>query len=282
MFSDITPQERPAVEAFVRLGRILDILRKQCSWDSVQTIASLRYLTIEEVYELSDAILQLDQSGSDADSNGELKKELGDIFMHLMFYAKIADDEHRFTLADVLHSIGDKLVSRHPHISLPDREGTMQGGPHNAAPEWEKVKMKEGRRSVLEGVPSSTPSLVKAQRMQEKAMGVGFRFPSGDEALGKVREEYQELVDAIADNEAAPSENHQAHVVEEFGDLMFALTVWSHFIGVNADEALSLANQKFKSRFTYVESRAASQGTTVDQLSLQDMRALWKEAKSRE
>ena len=277
----MTPDEQTTLDAFLRLSRVLDILRKQCSWDSVQTLSSLRYLTIEEVYELSDAILQLEQHDGDHQYDKDLMKELGDLFMHLLFYAKIADDEQRFSPADTLHSICDKLLSRHPHIALPDREGNLQGGPENPMPEWEKVKMKEGRRSVLEGVPHSLPSLVKAQRMQEKAMGVGFRFPDAESAFRKVEEEYAELREAVNQPKGQPTDS-LSHVTEEFGDLLFALVVWSHFLGVNADEALSLANQKFQRRFTHIEEAAQQHGTTIDKLSLDEMRAYWQEAKQLE
>lgn len=273
--------EQSTLNAFLRLSRVLDILRQQCPWDSVQTISSLRYLTIEEVYELSDAILQLEQHEGDHQYDNPLMKELGDLFMHLLFYAKIANDEHRFTPADVLHSICDKLLSRHPHIALPDREGVMQGGPQNPVPEWEKVKMKEGRKSVLEGVPNSLPSLVKAQRMQEKAMGVGFKFPDSESAFRKVEEEYEELRKAVA-NPGNQQQETPSHVTEEFGDLLFALIVWSHFLGVNADEALSLANQKFQRRFSHIEEAAKQKGTTIDKLSIEEMRHYWKEAKQQE
>lgn len=253
-----------SLTAFERLGRILDILRVECPWDSVQTIDSLRYLTIEETYEFSEAILAKDYS--------EMRKELGDLFMHLMFYAKIAEDEHKFTTEEAIHGICDKLVSRHPHIALPDRNGNLQGGPDNAVPLWEKVKMKEGRKSILEGVPSSLPTLVKSIRLQEKAAGVGYEFPSVEHAFKKVKEEYSELQEAI-------EEGDKQHMEEEFGDLLFALVKWGRHLGLNADDALSRTNQKFKSRFSYMEQTAGSQGRNFSDLDIEEMRALWKEAK---
>ena len=170
------------------LSSILDILRKECPWDSVQTIDSLRYLTIEEVYELSEAIL--------AGNYEDMRKELGDLFMHLVFYAKIADDEGKFSVSDVIDGICSKLVSRHPHIALPDRDGVIHPPSQAETPEWEKVKMREGRKSVLEGVPESLPSLIRAIRIQEKASGFGFEFPETASAEDTVYEEYNEILEA--------------------------------------------------------------------------------------
>lgn len=196
--------------AFERLSTILDTLRKECPWDRVQTLDSLRYLTIEEVYELSEAILARDQAKSGG--NDDLRKELGDLFMHLMFYAKIAEDEGRFTLADVLNGISDKLVSRHPFIyQKEDYHGEN----------WEQIKMHEGRRSVLEGVPASLPPLIKALRMQQKAAGIGYQRPEGDLAL------------------------HEEMTEEQFGDLLFSLVQWANSHGINADDALAKTNMRF-------------------------------------
>jgi len=193
--------------AFERLSDILDTLRRECPWDRVQTLDSLRYLTIEEVYELSEAILTRDQ-----DAHDDLKKELGDLFMHLMFYAKIAEDEGRFTLADVLNGISDKLVSRHPFIyHKEDYHGEN----------WEQLKMHEGRRSVLEGVPASLPPLVKALRMQQKASGIGYQRPEGS---------------------LTPQEGMTE---EAFGDLLFGLIHWANAHGINADDALAKTNIRF-------------------------------------
>lgn len=281
------------MNALERLSQILNILRKQCPWDSVQTMESLRYLTIEEVNELSDAILNLYEikhrqteptvstghdaaptvfSAAETHANDELKKELGDLFMHLVFYSKIAEEEHRFSLDDVLHAICDKLQHRHPHIALPDHDGHLQGGSQREAPAWEQIKMKEGRQSVLEGVPSSLPTLLKTIRIQEKAMGAGFRFTDSNEARNKVAEETDEL-------NAAISHNDKQAIEEEFGDLLFALICWSHYLGVNADDALSLTNRKFQRRFHHIEQWAHQQGKTISELTPIEMQKAWQDAK---
>lgn len=250
------------------LSRILDILRVECPWDRVQTIDSLRYLTIEEVYELSEAILAKDSA--------EMRKELGDLFMHLVFYAKIAHDEHQFGLSDVIDGICLKLISRHPHISLPDREGQLQPAATTVTPEWEKVKMKEGRKSVLEGVPSSLPPLVKAVRMQQKVAGMGFKWGSALEAQAKVDEEYSELLEAISSNEG------HDRVEEEYGDMLLAMVCWGNMIGVNADDALAKANQKFQRRFLHVEAAAQSLGKAMSEMSVGELVSLWQKAKLQE
>lgn len=263
------------------LSSILDILRKKCPWDSVQTIDSLRYLTIEEVFELSEAIV--------AGSYDDMRKELGDLFMHLMFYAKIADDEGKFGVADVLDSICKKLISRHPHISLPDKEGVLQPVSQNEIPKWEQVKMKEGRKSVLEGVPQSLPPLIKAIRMQEKAAGVGFEFASVEDAKEKVSEEYAEFVGALKDMHCV-TENAEdnviaetkSHAEEELGDLMFAIIKWARFEGLNADTALIRANRKFYDRFSFVEDCAHANGCQVSDLTLEQMKHFWDRAKQSE
>lgn len=295
------------------LSNLLDTLRKECPWDRAQTTASLRYLTIEECYELSEAILQ--------HNDDETRKELGDLFMHLLFYAKISEEKGSFSLSDVIDGICRKLTARHPHIALPDREGHLQPAKVPQAPRWEEVKMKEGRHSVLEGVPATLPPLVKCVRMQEKAAGTGYEFRSEPEAFAKVQEEYGELREALEEREALrnqevmagreamtkegpgngqpqpssakeadgnngqpqPSsarEAAQQHVEEEFGDLLFILVKWGRFLGVNADDALSKANQKFYRRFTYMEQAAAKQGRTLPQLAKEEMQALWREAKT--
>jgi XTP/dITP diphosphohydrolase len=219
---------KPAdIQALQRLSDILDLLRRQCPWDRVQTMQSLRYLTIEETFELSEAILKL-ASGSitDEKKNAELKKELGDLFMHLLFYAKIAEEEGRFTPADIFNAISDKLVDRHPFIFHPDDYDGES---------WEQIKMHEGRKSVLEGVPASLPSLVKAVRLQEKAAGIGVdpTLPSPDGSASK-----PEMPQAQTIAESEPTE-------ESFGTLLFNLIHWAHDHGINADTALSRANQRF-------------------------------------
>lgn len=217
------------IQAFQRLGDILDILRKQCPWDKVQTMESLRYLTIEETFELSEAILQLNK---DDDSPLELKKELGDLFMHLLFYSKIAEEQHLFTTADVLNAICDKLVSRHPFIFQPD---TYDGE------SWEQIKMHEGRKSVLEGVPASLPPLVKAVRLQEKAAGIGVEPVLSDQ---------QEAT-------ALPPLPHETPTEESFGNMLFNLIHWAHEHGINADTALARANLRFQDKVKDFEQQAA-------------------------
>ena len=253
------------------LSNILDTLRKECPWDSVQTIKSLRYLTIEEVYELSEAIT--------AGNYDEMRKELGDLFMHLVFYAKIADDEGRFGLSDVLDGICQKLTARHPHIALPDREGNIQAAKQSSTPKWEQVKMKEGRRSALEGVPESLPSLIKAIRIQEKAAGLGFEFPNREMAKAKVDEEYSEFIEAL-DKYHANGKTAQKDAEEELGDLIFAIIKWARFENLNADDALARTNLKFTQRFKYVESKAHASGRNMQDLNLDEMETYWNEAKT--
>ena len=207
--------------AFQRLNDILDTLRRECPWDKVQTLASLRYLTFEEVYELSEAVLKVETTGDDK-ANSELKKELGDLFMHLLFYSKIAEDEHRFTTADVLNAICDKLIDRHPFIY----HKVQYGGES-----WEQIKMHEGRKSVLEGVPAGLPPLVKAVRLQEKASGIGYND--------------------IAD----PSPLNDEMDEQQFGDLLFQLVHWAHNRGINADDALSKANLRFQEEVRNYENQ---------------------------
>lgn len=207
------------IKAFARLSDILDTLRKECPWDRVQTLESLRYLTIEEVYELSDALIKVNSAKDDENeqhANRELKKELGDLLMHLMFYAKIAEDEKRFDLGDVFEAISDKLVERHPFIY--GEKGTGES--------WEQIKMHEGRKSVMEGVPSALPALVKAVRIQEKASGIGYENNCDDSLI-------QHIVSSVGNNEQA------------WGDLLFTLVTAAHKQGINADDALEKANRRF-------------------------------------
>lgn len=260
------------------LSRVLDTLRKECPWDSVQTIDTLRYLTIEETFELAEAIVDHDYD--------EMRKELGDLFMHLMFYSKIAEDEGRFTAADVIDGICRKLIARHPHIALPDREGRLQPATAATAPQWEQVKMKEHRRSVLEGVPSSLPALVKAIRMQEKAAGVGFDYAEPEQAHDKVCEEYDELLEALEaigkKQDAASQKQAQEHAEEEYGDLLFALVKWGNMLGINADNALARANAKYQRRFASVEQQAAAQQRPLQSMTTDELIALWQQAKQQE
>ena len=221
------------LQAFQRLSDILDTLRKQCPWDRVQTMESLRYLTIEETFELSEAILNLSSENSSLDDdkkNSELKKELGDLFMHLLFYAKIAEEEHRFTASDVFNAISEKLISRHPFIFQPEKYDGES---------WEQIKMHEGRKSVLEGVPVSLPPLVKAVRLQEKAAGIGVEPTLSNEQDG----------DMIA--------NCKCDTEESFGNLLFNLIHWAHEHGINADTALARANIRFQDKVKDFEQQAA-------------------------
>ena len=213
------------LDAFQRLNDILDTLRKECPWDRVQTLASLRYLTIEEVYELSEAVLKV-QTVGDNKANSELKKELGDLFMHLLFYSKIAEDEHRFTTDEVLNAISDKLIDRHPFIYHKEQYGGES---------WEQIKMHEGRKSVLEGVPAGLPPLVKAVRLQEKAAGIGYKDIPTPYPLTEEMDEHQ------------------------FGDLLFQLVHWAHERGINADDALSKANLRFQEEVRDYETQQACQ-----------------------
>ena len=221
------------LQAFQRLSDILDTLRKQCPWDRVQTMESLRYLTIEETFELSEAILNLSSENSSLDDdkkNSELKKELGDLFMHLLFYAKIAEEEHRFTTSDVFNAISDKLISRHPFIFQPEKYDGES---------WEQIKMHEGRKSVLEGVPVSLPPLVKAVRLQEKAAGIGVKPTLSNE----------QDRDMIA--------NCKCDTEESFGNLLFNLIHWAHEHGINADTALARANIRFQDKVKDFEQKAS-------------------------
>ena len=221
------------LQAFQRLSDILDTLRKQCPWDRVQTMESLRYLTIEETFELSEAILNLSSENSSLDDdkkNSELKKELGDLFMHLLFYAKIAEEEHRFTTSDVFNAISDKLISRHPFIFQPEKYDGES---------WEQIKMHEGRKSVLEGVPVSLPPLVKAVRLQEKAAGIGVKPTLSNE------QDRDMIADCKCDSE------------ESFGNLLFNLIHWAHEHGINADTALARANIRFQDKVKDFEQKAS-------------------------
>lgn len=248
-------------------GRLLDImndLRAQCPWDKKQTLESLRYLTIEETYELSDAIIENDLDG--------IKNELGDLMLHIVFYSKIGSEKGAFGIADVLASINDKLIERHPHIYGDEKVNSAREVLDN----WEKIKIKnEGRKSVLGGVPKSLPPLVKAFRMQEKASGVGFDWENGQQVWDKVLEELGELKDEVDRNDNGKAE-------EELGDLLFALVNYSRFINVNPEDALEKANVKFKRRFQYLEDHVRSDGKALYDMKLEEMDVYWEEAKKLE
>lgn len=245
--------------AFERLLNIMDDLREKCPWDRKQTMESLRHLTIEETYELSDAILKNDLQ--------EVKKELGDLFLHLVFYAKIGSESRSFGISEVLNAICEKLISRHPHIygdvKVENEEQVKQN--------WEQLKLKEGSKSVLSGVPNSLPSLVKALRMQDKAAQVGFDWPDINNVWDKVQEELNEFREAETKQKEA-----------EFGDLLFSLVNYARWFKINPDDALEKTNLKFKSRFEAIEKEALKQNRKIDSLTLEEMDAIWNQAKKEE
>lgn len=244
-------------EAFERLLTIMDELREKCPWDMKQTLESLRHLSIEEVYELGDAILDGNME--------EVKKELGDLFLHLVFYSRIASETEAFDVADVLNSICEKLISRHPHIygdtEVKDETEVLAN--------WEKLKLKEGKKSVLEGVPRSLPAMVKAQRIQDKARGVGFDWENSDQVWEKVLEELNEFKEAKSKEEQE----------EEFGDLLFSLINYARFKGIHPEDALEKTNKKFIYRFQYLETESAKDGKKMGEMSLNEMDEYWNRAK---
>ena len=251
------------LKAFDRLLTIMDELREQCPWDRKQTLESIRHLTIEEVYELSDAILERNMD--------EIKKELGDIMLHMIFYSKIASETQDFDIADVLNTEAEKLIHRHPHIygdvDAADEEAVKQN--------WEKLKLQEkGRKSVLEGVPTSLPALVKASRIQDKVKNVGFDWEKPEQVWEKVQEELGELkaeVDQGADHE---------HIESEFGDVLFSMINYARFINVNPEDALERTNKKFIKRFQYLEEAARKEGKSLHDMSLAEMDTYWEAAKN--
>ncbi|NDC77883.1 MAG: nucleoside triphosphate pyrophosphohydrolase [Chitinophagia bacterium] len=255
-------------EKFLRLKTIMDELRERCPWDRKQTVESLRTLTIEETYELADAIAGADWDG--------IREELGDMLLHIVFYARIGREQGRFTLEEVIDGICDKLVKRHPHIygdiQVADEEEVKRN--------WEKLKMKEGKTSVLGGVPASLPAMVKAVRLQEKAAQVGFEWEEPAQVWEKVREEEAELQQALVER-AADSAMADAHarVEEEFGDLLFSLVNYSRFIGVDPEMALERTNRKFSDRFRRMEALALGAGKPLQELTLAEMDAIWDEVK---
>ena len=249
------------LKAFSRLLNIMDDLREQCPWDKKQTFESLRHLTIEETYELGDAILKNDLL--------EIKKELGDLLLHIIFYAKLGSEENAFDIADVANEICEKLIHRHPHIygsiSVEDE--------HEVKKNWEKMKLKEGKKSVLEGVPNTLPALVKSQRVQEKAAGVGFDWDNKKQVWDKFKEELKEL------DQALDSKKEDA-IEDEFGDVLFSLINYARFIKVNPETALERTNKKFIKRFQYIESMAKKSNRSIENLTLVEMESYWKQAKN--
>lgn len=248
------------LQAFGRLLKIMDELREQCPWDKKQTIASLRHLTIEETYELSDAILKNDKQ--------ELKKELGDVLLHIVFYARIASETNDFNIADVINSLCDKLIFRHPHIYGDVKVENAEQVTQN----WEKIKQKEGNKGALSGVPQSMPSLVKAYRMQEKAQAVGFDWEKPEQVWEKVQEELQEFQHEV-------KQNNQQKLEEEFGDVLFSMINYARFLNVNPEDALEKTNQKFLKRFNYMEQKIREQGKQLADCTLSEMDHYWNEAK---
>ena len=244
------------LKAFERLLIIMDELREQCPWDRKQTNESLRHLTIEETYELSDALMKGD--------NEEIKKELGDLFLHLVFYSKIGDEKGAFNVTDVLNSVCEKLISRHPHIygdvDVKDEEDVKKN--------WEQLKLKEGNKSVLAGVPNSMPSMIKASRMQDKAAQIGFDWPNKNQVWDKVEEELNEFKDAKGSQKE-----------EEFGDLIFSLINYARWLKINPDDALEATNRKFKYRFESIEKYAIDNNIKMEDMTLSEMDEIWDQAK---
>jgi len=250
------------LEAFSRLLKIMDELREQCPWDSVQTKESLRTLTIEETYELSEAIQNNNWE--------EIKKELGDVLLHLVFYAKIGSEEQKFDIADVIHSINKKLIYRHPHIygdvKVADKKEVSKN--------WEQLKLKEkdGNKSVLSGIPKSVPSIIKAFRLQDKASGVGFDWDKKEQVWEKVEEELNELKVEI-------KKNDKEKIEEELGDFLFSIINAARLYGINPDDALEKTNRKFINRFNYLESQTIKKGKSLQDMKLEEMDIYWNEAK---
>ena len=248
------------LQAFDRLLTIMDDLREKCPWDKKQTLETLRHLTIEETYELGDAIL---------DQNlNEVKNELGDLLLHIVFYAKIGSETNDFDIADVCNAICEKLIHRHPHIYgdvvVKDEEEVKQN--------WEKLKLKEGKKSVLEGVPKSLPALVKASRIQDKVKGVGFDWEQPEQVWDKVQEELQELQEEVAAGD-------QDKMEAEFGDVLFSMINYARFLNINPEDALERTNKKFIKRFQYLESKANQLGKPLMDMTLAEMDVFWEEAK---
>lgn len=248
------------LKAFDRLLKIMDELRAQCPWDKKQTMESLRHLTIEETYELGDAILDQDLE--------EVKKELGDVLLHIVFYSKIGSETSDFDIGDVCNSICEKLISRHPHIygdvTVADEAEVKRN--------WENLKLKEGRTSVLEGVPKSLPALVKASRIQEKVAGVGFDWEEPHQVWEKVEEELQEFQDEV-------KSGNQDAMEDEFGDVLFSMINYARFLDINPENALERTNKKFIKRFQYLESKAKSLNKELTDMTLSEMDLFWEEAK---
>lgn len=246
-----------------RLRRIMDELREQCPWDKKQTIQSLRNQTIEETYELADAISEEDWKG--------IKEELGDLLLHIVFYSKIGAEQNLFTLDDVIEGVCNKLIHRHPHIYSHVQVSDAQQVEQN----WEQLKLKEGKKSILSGVPKSLPAVVKALRLQNKTRQVGFEWDTVDQVREKVDEEIRELYEAAGNGK-------QEEIEDEFGDVMFALVNYARFVDVDPEQALERTNKKFMRRFQYIEEMAAKEGRALKDMTLEEMDALWNRAKETE
>ena len=246
------------MEAFGRLLTIMDELREKCPWDRKQTLQSLRILTIEETYELAEAILEEDLP--------EIREEIGDLMLHMVFYSKIAEEKGAFDVADALHAVCEKLIKRHPHIY----GDVVVESEEDVKKNWEQLKLKEGKRSVLQGVPKSLPAMVKALRMQEKTAQVGFEWENKEQVWEKVREEMEEFEETLEENASVEERE------EEFGDLLFSMINYARFLEIDPETALERVNQKFKKRFEYIEANAQR---PLKEMSLEEMDALWNEAK---
>ena len=258
-------RRKEILHSFDRLLNIMDDLRDQCPWDKKQTLESLRHLTIEETYELSDAILE--------NNLDEIKKELGDLMLHNVFYAKIGSEKNAFDMGDVLNNVCEKLIRRHPHIygdvEVKDEEQVKEN--------WEKIKLEEGgEKSVLGGVPNSLPAMVKAIRIQDKAKGAGFDWENQNQVWEKVKEEMHEFEETINASQIDHNEK-----MSEFGDLLFSLVNYSRFINLDPEEALERTNKKFIKRFNYIETQAKNSGRNITQLNLTEMEKYWQEAKTK-
>ena len=255
--------DTPSSASFLRLVKIMDDLREKCPWDKKQTIQTLRQLTIEETYELADAITESDWKS--------IKEELGDLLLHIVFYAKIGAEQNQFTMDEMINGICEKLIHRHPHIygdvQVNDEEDVKRN--------WEKLKLKEGKTSVLSGVPTSLPSMVKAMRLQEKAKQVGFEWDNREQVWEKVEEENQELLEAVASGDINRME-------DELGDVFFSLVNFARFLQVDAENALERTNKKFISRFTKMELEALKEGKQLHDMGLEEMDAIWNRVKAME
>ncbi|MCX6350950.1 MAG: nucleoside triphosphate pyrophosphohydrolase [Bacteroidetes bacterium] len=250
-------------DAFTKLLEVVYELRQKCPWDKEQTWESLRPLTIEETYELTDAIISNDAK--------EVKKELGDVLLHVLFYAMIGEEKKEFDIAEVCNALREKLIIRHPHIY----GDVVADTPDAVKKNWEQIKLKEGTKSVLAGVPKSLPALVKASRLQDKASSVGFDWDSPADVLNKVKEEFAELTEAV---DSLSKEKME----DEFGDVLFSLINYARFIGVSPDNALERTNQKFIRRFTYLEEQVSNKGLQLQNMTLEEMDTYWNEAKKQE